>query len=117
MILLLLGGEGRDEGERCYSTNSLQTFARIWHLIGVRRIGTILGGLFCLAAITASAAHTQVRLILSAESAKAGDTVWAGVDMKMEPAWHTYWKNPGEAGIATKIGNHHRPIETSATVG
>jgi len=69
----------------------------------VRRIGTILGGLFCLAAITASAAHTQVRLILSAESAKAGDTVWAGVDMKMEPAWHTYWKNPGEAGIATKI--------------
>lgn len=23
--------------------------------------------------------------------------------MKMEPDWHTYWKNPGEAGMATKI--------------
>jgi thiol:disulfide interchange protein DsbD len=23
--------------------------------------------------------------------------------MKMDPAWHTYWRNPGEAGMATKI--------------
>jgi len=69
----------------------------------VRRIRTILGGLICLAAFTAGAAHTQVRLILSADPAKPGDTIWAGVDMKMEPAWHTYWKNPGEAGMPTKI--------------
>ena len=103
MILLLLGGEGRDEGERCYSTNSLQTFARMWHLIRVRHIGTILAGWICLAALTTHAAHTQVRLILAADTAKPGGTVWAGVDMKMEPAWHTYWKNPGAAGIATKI--------------
>jgi thiol:disulfide interchange protein len=69
----------------------------------VRRIGIILGGLFCLAAITASAAHTQVRLILSADPAKPGDTILAAVDMKMEPGWHTYWKNPGAAGLATTI--------------
>jgi len=70
----------------------------------VRRIGTILAGLFfCLAALTAHAAHTRARLILSADTAKAGDTIWAGVDMKMEPAWHTYWKNPGAAGLATKM--------------
>jgi thiol:disulfide interchange protein DsbD len=70
----------------------------------VRRIGTILGGLFfCLAAFTAHAAHTQTRLILSADTAKPGDTILAGVDLKMEPGWHTYWKNPGAAGMATKI--------------
>jgi thiol:disulfide interchange protein len=69
----------------------------------VRTIGTILGGLFCLAAITASAAHTQVRLILSADIARPGDTILAGVDLKMDPGWHTYWKNPGAAGMATKI--------------
>jgi len=69
----------------------------------VRRISSILAALFCLAAIAASAAHTQVRLILSADTAKPGDTVWAGVEMKMEPGWHTYWKNPGAAGMATKI--------------
>jgi len=47
--------------------------------------------------------HTEVKLILSADSARPGDTVFAGVDLKMEPGWHTYWKNPGDAGTATKI--------------
>jgi thiol:disulfide interchange protein DsbD len=69
----------------------------------VRRIGTILAGWICLAAIAAHAAHTQVRLILAADTAKPGDIVLAGVDLKMEPGWHTYWKNPGAAGYATKI--------------
>ena len=50
-----------------------------------------------------SAHHTQAKLILSADTAKPGDTIWAGVDMKMDPGWHTYWKNPGAAGLATKI--------------
>jgi len=69
----------------------------------VRRIGILFAACFCLAALTAQAAHTQVRLILSADAARPGDTIWAGVDMKMEPGWHTYWKNPGAAGLATKI--------------
>jgi thiol:disulfide interchange protein DsbD len=88
---------------RIFSAKSLQTFPRIWHLIGVKRIAAILSILLCLAAWTAHAAHTQVQLLLSADTARPGDTVWAGVDLKMEPDWHTYWKNPGEAGMATKI--------------
>ena len=50
-----------------------------------------------------TAHHTQAKLILSADTAKPGDTIWTGVDMKMDTAWHTYWKNPGAAGLATKI--------------
>jgi thiol:disulfide interchange protein DsbD len=53
--------------------------------------------------LTAHAAHTQARLVLAADTARPGDTILAGVDLKMEPGWHTYWKNPGEAGMATKI--------------
>jgi thiol:disulfide interchange protein DsbD len=75
----------------------------MWHLIRVRRIAIILAACLCLAVLTAHAAHTQARLILGASTARPGDTIWAGVDLKMEPAWHTYWKNPGAAGIATKI--------------
>ena len=56
-----------------------------------------------LAGSLAHAAHTQVQLLLSADTVRPGDTIWAGVDLKMDPAWHTYWKNPGEAGMATKI--------------
>jgi thiol:disulfide interchange protein DsbD len=59
--------------------------------------------IFLLAGNFAHAAHTQVQLILSADTAKPGDTIWAGVDLKMEPGWHTYWKNPGDAGMATEI--------------
>ena len=50
-----------------------------------------------------AAHHTQAKLILSAETARPDDTIWAGVDLKMDPDWHTYWKNPGAAGMATEI--------------
>ena len=56
----------------------------------------------CLAATVAHAAHTEVKLLLPAV-VKPGDTVLAGVELKMEPGWHTYWKNPGTAGQATEI--------------
>ena len=56
-----------------------------------------------LAAHPAYAAHTHAQLWLSADTARPGDTIWAGVELKMDPEWHTYWKNPGEAGMATKI--------------
>jgi len=56
-----------------------------------------------LSLASAQAAHTQARLVLSDESARAGETVLVGVHLKMEPGWHTYWKNPGVAGMATKI--------------
>ncbi len=69
----------------------------------MRYIKTISAICFCLAALTAHAAHTQAQLILSADIARPGDTIWAGVDLKMDPGWHTYWKNPGESGMATKI--------------
>ncbi|HUA38074.1 MAG TPA: protein-disulfide reductase DsbD domain-containing protein [Candidatus Sulfopaludibacter sp.] len=59
--------------------------------------------LLALAGHSVQAAYTHVQLLLSASSVKPGDTVWAGLDMKMDPGWHTYWKNPGAAGMATKI--------------
>jgi len=70
----------------------------------MRRIWTAVSILFfCLVALGARAAHTQASLVLSAETAKPGDTVWAGVDLKMDPEWHTYWKNSGDAGMPTTI--------------
>jgi DsbC/DsbD-like thiol-disulfide interchange protein/cytochrome c biogenesis protein CcdA/multisubunit Na+/H+ antiporter MnhG subunit len=49
------------------------------------------------------AAHTHASLILSAETARPGDTILAGIRMKMDPDWHTYWKNSGASGIPTSI--------------
>jgi thiol:disulfide interchange protein len=64
---------------------------------------SLLAGILSLSSASAHAAHTQAQLILANDSARPGETVLAGVHLKMEPAWHTYWKNPGEAGMATSI--------------
>jgi thiol:disulfide interchange protein DsbD len=84
----------------------------------VRQITAILLTCICLALFTHpayaqsalpslgdsfAAHHTQAKLILSADTAKPGDTIFAGVDLKMDAGWHTYWKNPGDAGSPTKI--------------
>jgi thiol:disulfide interchange protein DsbD len=70
----------------------------------VRRILNLLGAAwFCLAGFSAYAAHTQARLILAAETARPGDTVLVGVQLQMDPRWHTYWRNPGASGMATKV--------------
>src|ERR1035437_10301025 len=69
----------------------------------MRIFATVLVIGTCLAAATARAAHTEVQLLLSADTAQPGDTVLAGVQLKMRPGWHTYWKNPGDAGQATEI--------------
>jgi thiol:disulfide interchange protein DsbD len=59
--------------------------------------------LLSFVALSTNAAHTQARLILAAETAKPGETVMAGIHLRMDPKWHTYWKNPGGAGIATTV--------------
>jgi thiol:disulfide interchange protein len=56
-----------------------------------------------LAAFPAAAAATKVDLILSASAARPGDTVLAGIHLTMPPGWHTYWRYPGDAGIATSV--------------
>ncbi|MEO6181952.1 MAG: protein-disulfide reductase DsbD domain-containing protein, partial [Verrucomicrobiota bacterium] len=57
----------------------------------------------CLFSATTFGAQTKVRLVLSAESAKPGETILAGVQLKMPPGWHTYWKNSGDSGSPTEI--------------
>ena len=53
--------------------------------------------------VAVHAAHTQASLLLNVASAKPGDTILAGVHLKMDAEWHTYWKNSGASGIATSI--------------
>lgn len=50
-----------------------------------------------------SQSHTTAELLLPLDTARAGQTVLAGVRLRMEPGWHTYWKNAGESGAPTEI--------------
>lgn len=68
------------------------------------RISPLLIAALCLFAKPhVFAAQTQARLILGNQVATPGSTVLAGVHLHMNAGWHTYWRNPGDAGDATKI--------------
>lgn len=56
-----------------------------------------------LLVVSAHAAHTQASLLLGDSTAEPGQTVLAGVRLQMDSGWHTYWKNPGDSGMATRI--------------
>jgi thiol:disulfide interchange protein DsbD len=69
----------------------------------VRRILNLLGAILFSCCSAQAATHTQARLVVGAEMARAGDSVLAGVHLKMETGWHTYWRNSGASGAPTKI--------------
>jgi thiol:disulfide interchange protein DsbD len=61
-----------------------------------------------LGATSASAApvtapHVKVELAAQTAGAAPGSTLYAAVILTADKGWHTYWRNPGDAGEATKI--------------
>ena len=47
--------------------------------------------------------HVEAELVTDKSAAQPGKPVLVGLKLRMEPHWHTYWKNPGDSGLATKI--------------
>ena len=63
--------------------------------------GSVLVMAFALSA--SAATKTDVKLVLDSDAARPGDTVMAGLVMKMPSSWHTYWRNSGDSGGPTEI--------------
>lgn len=67
---------------------------------------TAAGLLAVVAAASAAAAeesHVRARLVADAAEIRSGGTFHLGVLLEPEPGWHVYWRNPGEAGLATDV--------------
>lgn len=47
--------------------------------------------------------HALVDLLVQARSPAPGVPFLAGVRVRLDPGWHTYWINPGEAGMETRV--------------
>jgi thiol:disulfide interchange protein/DsbC/DsbD-like thiol-disulfide interchange protein len=47
--------------------------------------------------------HVKAVLVSEQSAIQAGGTISLGLRMEMEPGWHVYWTNPGDAGIAPSI--------------
>jgi thiol:disulfide interchange protein/DsbC/DsbD-like thiol-disulfide interchange protein len=49
------------------------------------------------------AKHATVSLIAETRDLEAGATIQAGLRVQLEPHWHVYWKNPGDAGLPIRM--------------
>ncbi|RYY02511.1 MAG: thiol:disulfide interchange protein [Gammaproteobacteria bacterium] len=86
------------------------------------RLWSLLTGWILLASASFSfadadrAATQQVaaQLVASAESVAPGSEIYLGVNQKIIPHWHTYWINPGDSGLPTKI---HWKLPDGASAG
>jgi thiol:disulfide interchange protein DsbD len=94
--------------ERCATCPGVLSSIDGW--ISVQTKLRIIGFVFLwLLGFSARAAHTQASLLLSAETARPGDTILAGIRLRMDPGWHTYWQNSGASGSPTRIEWHLPP--------
>jgi DsbC/DsbD-like thiol-disulfide interchange protein len=48
-------------------------------------------------------AHGAARLITATKATGSGTNVDIGLQLQLTPGWHTYWRMPGDAGIAPTI--------------
>jgi len=42
--------------------------------------------------------HVHVALVVVPQALNRGEAAEAGLYFKIDPGWHVYWKNPGDAG-------------------
>ena len=64
-----------------------------------------------LAPLLGAMAQTEVRteqlraelLAHAPEGVAPGKPLWLGLLLEHAPHWHTYWKNPGDSGLPTKL--------------
>ncbi len=70
------------------------------------RIAVLVASSLIALAGTAQAAprgrHVKVTLVAETDSIRPGQTLVAGLRLQMDAGWHTYWRNPGDAGLPTK---------------
>lgn len=56
-----------------------------------------------MAAPTAPVPHGTVTLVAERASLTPQQETWLGLHFVLEPGWHTYWQNAGDAGTAPKL--------------
>ena len=60
----------------------------------------------CASAIAAPVVkteHVEAQLFAEREATQAGKAAPVGLRLRMADHWHTYWKNPGDSGLPTRI--------------
>lgn len=76
------------------------------HRAGFFRLLLVLLGLVLTAAPARALSGNdlvQASLIAEPAAVRSGEPFWVGVRLRMAEHWHTYWRNPGDSGLATEV--------------
>jgi DsbC/DsbD-like thiol-disulfide interchange protein len=60
--------------------------------------------------------HSALRLIAGSTTTTAPGALRAGIQMQLEPGWHTYWRYPGDSGVPPRFEFAESDNVKSATV-
>ena len=74
----------------------------------MRRSFSWMIGLVALAGVvnagpTGASRNVGATLVADVTAVQPGKPFRVGVLLRMAPEWHTYWRNPGDSGLPTKI--------------
>jgi DsbC/DsbD-like thiol-disulfide interchange protein len=81
------------------------------HSLGAPRLGLVVGALLCITAPSiglaaspgesawVSSNDSKVRLVSGTPDIDGRSSLVAGVQLRMDPGWKTYWRNPGDSGV------------------
>jgi suppressor for copper-sensitivity B len=75
---------------------------RLWLSGAVLVVGLVFGwpaGGFAAATGWVGDNHATARLITATEATGSASAIEAGLEIRLAPGWHTYWRAPGDAGI------------------
>lgn len=54
-------------------------------------------------AYAAPSGHATAMLEADVSALQPGRPIWVALRLDLEPHWHTYWRNPGDAGLAPRV--------------
>ena len=84
---------------------------RAYHALLAMVAAAILVPLQAWAQLSTDGLKARAELISDHESAAPGSTIYVALKMTMEPGWHIYWRNAGDAGLPPQL-----VVEETSTV-
>jgi thiol:disulfide interchange protein DsbD len=58
---------------------------------------------FALSGSAVATDNVKSRLVSEVKSIAPGEVFWVALQLDIRDGWHTYWRNPGDSGQATKL--------------
>jgi thiol:disulfide interchange protein DsbD len=60
-------------------------------------------GSVAASAPTGPSRHVKASLVAETDAVRPGQPLTLGIRLEMEKGWHTYWRNPGDSGLPTRV--------------